>query len=873
MARRLAFSAFLLSSAVLLVTQSGDASALTKLGVETATGTTWAIQGTPRQLATSNMGSGISCGSSTSCVAVGGLNSIGGPEIPFAETWNGFVWSPGPSAIWGGQLGEENYATSSAYTGVSCPTATFCEAVGWSSYPLPGSEPASTLAASWNGSGWTGQPTPNVGPPTDGANDLTSVSCVSSTFCSAVGWSVGPDSGSQATMALVWNGTAWSVEPTPVLTGASALDGVSCASSTECEAVGTSGGLPLAENWNGSTWTVQTIPQPAGATSSSLSGVSCVIDGSCSAVGSYSGASGTASFAESWDGSTWTLLPVPEPAGTMSSQLSGVSCTGTGTGTGTQCTAVGGYDPGTGGLPLAEKWNGTAWSVQPTPSPAETTSSSLSGVSCAAGSQCQSVGTDTDQDGADNVIAEGFLGGNWIPENIHDGGYKAQDMSGVSCTSTSACQGVGEYAGENLAEGWNGSTWTLESQSLEWIHGYAEVPSSFYGVSCPAATKCFAVGTSYYVDSGEELDGPFPAIETWNGSTWAKQLIFDVGSLNGVSCPTKRACTAVGTSPQIGGALIEAFNGSTWAMQAAALPNGGTKTSLASVSCVSSTSCIAVGSYKDSAGSKVALIESWNGTSWQVQRTPSPTGATAIKLTGISCAQLSACTAVGSYTSGAGDSEALAESWNGTTWTIEPVPNPDGSSSSKLNGVSCTSAIACTAVGSAGSAGSNALVEIWNGSAWATQQATIPFGATASSLNGVSCLVASSSSACTVVGTFTDDEGQQQTLAESTSTAGPFVKRQPWNRSANTGRSATFTSIASGDPEPAVQWQVSSDDGETWTPLADGVQPDGSVVSGAQTTQLTISHVQLDENGYEYEAVFSNSVASATSDAGNLNVG
>jgi hypothetical protein len=89
----------------------------------------------------------------------------------------------------------------------------------------------------------------------------------------------------------------------------------------------------------------------------------------------------------------------------------------------------------------------------------------------------------------------------------------------------------------------------------------------------------------------------------------------------------------------------------------------------------------------------------------------------------------------------------------------------------------------------------------------------------------------------------------------------------------NPGGSATFISIASGDPQPSVQWQVSSDGGQTWTSLADGVQTDGSVVSGAETTQLTISNAQSDVNGFEYEAVFSNSVASATSDVGNLNVG
>ncbi|MGO9343731.1 MAG: hypothetical protein ACLP6E_14620 [Acidimicrobiales bacterium] len=44
-------------------------------------------------------------------------------------------------------------------------------------------------------------------------------------------------------------------------------------------------------------------------------------------------------------------------------------------------------------------------------------------------------------------------------------------------------------------------------------------------------------------------------------------------------------------------------------------------------------------------------------------------------------------------------------------------------------------------------------------------------------------------------------------------------------------------------------------------------------MSGARTEEITISNVQSDENGYEYESVFSNSVASSTSIAVTLGVG
>jgi hypothetical protein len=64
-------------------------------------------------------------------------------------------------------------------------------------------------------------------------------------------------------------------------------------------------------------------------------------------------------------------------------------------------------------------------------------------------------------------------------------------------------------------------------------------------------------------------------------------------------------------------------------------------------------------------------------------------------LSAVSCTSAVACTAVGS---GAGP---LAEAWNENRWAIEPTPSPKGAS---LNDLSCTSATACVAVGSSGEA-------------------------------------------------------------------------------------------------------------------------------------------------------------------------
>ena len=75
------------------------------------------------------------------------------------------------------------------------------------------------------------------------------------------------------------------------------------------------------------------------------------------------------------------------------------------------------------------------------------------------------------------------------------------------------------------------------------------------------------------------------------------------------------------------------------------------------------------------------------------------------------------------------------------------------------------------------------------------------------------------------------------------------------------GQTATFTAAASGNPTPTVQWQVSTDGGNTFTPIA-----------GTTSTTLSITNTTAAQNGSEYEAVFTNSVGTVTTSAATLTV-
>ena len=103
---------------------------------------------------------------------------------------------------------------------------------------------------------------------------------------------------------------------------------------------------------------------------------------------------------------------------------------------------------------------------------------------------------------------------------------------------------------------------------------------------------------------------------------------------------------------------------------------------LADVSCLSSTSCFAVGYYATSLLSTApldlkTLVERWNGSTWTIQPSPGATGQAYNALLGVSCTSVSACTAVGSFTNTLlGSPSPLAERWNGTEWSVQTVVPP-----------------------------------------------------------------------------------------------------------------------------------------------------------------------------------------------------
>ena len=295
---------------------------------------------------------GVACPLPTTCFGVG-FAARSAPRALIAR-WNGSAWSgvAGP-AITG--------ARGAVLDAIACPTPTKCFAVGNSSVGTK----AKTLVERWTPSGWTvaASPSPHG---TKAAASLLGIACPKPTLCFAVGGSY--DRTTESTWLEQWNGTNWSTAqvPSPPKTAVDPhLAAISCASSTNCMAVGyyivrqkdvvnarlgiyVGAEKPIIERWNGTSWTLFPDPLPKGSkvpNEIQLNGVACPAPTLCFAVGTSLEQLGDRTLTAAWNGKTWSRYPA-----SALGQLHAIWCRST-----TQCVAVGTNS-------IVEKWNGSKWS-------------------------------------------------------------------------------------------------------------------------------------------------------------------------------------------------------------------------------------------------------------------------------------------------------------------------------------------------------------------------------------------------------------------------------------------------------------------------------------------------------------------------------
>jgi hypothetical protein len=345
------------------------------------------------------------------------------------------------------------------------------------------------------------------------------------------------------------------------------------------------------------------------------------------------------------------------------------------------------------------------------------------------------------------------------PRNAYVSGLDA-----VACAPDGTCSAVGWSFKPNhkalrytLAERWDGTRWSLKSTPR--INGaYA---SSLTGVACPAPNDCIAVGEIYW------LDFPWTSAlaERWDGRRWSRVPVRRgegvVGTdFSSVSCAGPSDCTAVGGFSRLDAGfqapeqpLAEHWNGRSWTVEATPNPQAPDGSWLDGVSCAGPTSCEAVGNYSyDGFPFRESVFAlGWDGARWTYQEQPNPGQLPKVYDWGVSCSTGDRCMSVGTWNA-TKRYHALAERWDGTGWSRDPVPNPRGFQDSELNDVSCPEASTCLAVGhwtkNKRGWGGGLLAELWNGADW-TMLAPAEAHQHGASFSGITC---ASATVCVAVG-------------------------------------------------------------------------------------------------------------------------
>jgi hypothetical protein len=362
---------------------------------------------------------------------------------------------------------------------------------------------------------------------------FSDVSCVrtpGSRWCVAVGTQT--TGGVRQAFAAAWDGTGWTRLPDPLGGLPITYDGtqnplhVDCPARDSCVAAAKS--PPRLASWDGATWTVAEAGPGAAVPDQgvvSVQDVACGGPDSCVALGATVrdigvGVSRT-SFAETWDGTSWSVSPAPLPdvAVPVNDQRDRLTCTAP-----TFCLRVtqGVVDMSARQHPV-QRWDGTSWST----------------------------------------FADPLRGVPVLPQNPFEGGVPLADPTtsptdlSVDCVAPDACVATGLMATSGglgapdaVVATWNGFSWTR--RTLPNARTAASPPlSGEYVVSCAMKNACVIVHAR---DSLPTAPPPFLA---WVGPPWSQRTPpaqpvpeADMSTaISAVSCmATESTCLAVGST-------------------------------------------------------------------------------------------------------------------------------------------------------------------------------------------------------------------------------------------------------------------------------------------------------------------------------------
>jgi hypothetical protein len=333
---------------------------------------------------------------------------------------------------------------------------------------------------------WTRVASPNRGTVASALQDVVMVPGTSTAW--AVGYSYDSNLAAYRTMTQRFNGTSWSIVPSvnASSTGYSQLNRVDATSTSNVWAIGS-----LVERYNGTNWVA--MSSPAGVAPRGLD----VVSPTEVWVAGYSGSAATIA---QWKNGTWTTRYTQASTGRHLTVFEAIAVDAAG-----QVWAVGwdrDYDaPGRPVSSLVVHYNGTSWTREATPNPANR--NTLMDVVALANGEVFAVGVAQDTSGGGITPRSLMLrrtGGTWSSLTVPKGETGSQDqLLSVAAVSSTSVWSVGYYSSpssglyEPLLVHWtaNGGAGTL---AVSHPSPALTVSALTSGVSATSAGNLWAAG-------------------------------------------------------------------------------------------------------------------------------------------------------------------------------------------------------------------------------------------------------------------------------------------------------------------------------------------------------------------------------------------
>ena len=431
-------------------------------------------------------------------------------------------------------------------------------------------------------------------------------------------------------------------------------------------------------------------PPSLGPAAAAFNGTAMTSPSDVWAVGALSSEFGTAiaTLAEHWNGSSWTIVSTPSPglAPYFGDGLNSVAAVSS-----SDVWAVGQAGLSLGGeSALIEHWDGTAWAVVPSP---QVSSSTLTSVSATSSTNVWAAGSYHTSQGY-RALVEVWNGSTWSLVSDSDS----------AVTSISATSPTDVWATANDVEHWDGSSWSIVST----------LPAS--------AVTAVASNDVWVIEANTQL-------AHWDGSTWHVVSSPQIGNLHAISANTSNNAWAVGLSSS-NQPVTEHWDGSTWSQVNA--PNGSHSGGLLAVA-LNGSSAFAVGDHASEPHRELQGLQiRWDGSKWLLALGP-PVDELSDTLQAAVIPTPGDMWAVGAYAFGGSlqfpdpiQGALIERSVNGT-WSTYKAPNGIGWLGSVASHSSTDVWAAGAGTGPCGSG--QAVATHWNGARWAADSPNICAGA------------------------------------------------------------------------------------------------------------------------------------------------